>query len=102
MKRRKFGERIGGVQAHPARDLRAGLQPRSADPKFRCVTCFFPIRPVYFQTFVATDPLLLSKEKPDLGPCNREQMKQGATLVKRGLFLIVSCRVTSNPKMQQA
>ena len=44
--------------------------------------------------FVVTDLLLLSKGKSDLGPWNREQMKEGATLVKRGLFLVVSCCVT--------
>lgn len=58
------------------------------------VKCFFPIGPVCFQTFVVTDLLLLSKGKSDLGPWNREQMKEGATLVKRGLFLVVSCCVT--------
>ena len=102
VKRRKFGEVIG-EQAHTARDLRAGLQPRSAGPQTSvCKNVFFPIRPVCFQISVATDPLLLSKGKSDLRPCNREQMKQGTTLVKRGILLVVSFCVTNHPKRQWA
>ena len=56
MKRRKFGELIGGVQAHSARDLRAGLQPRSAGPQTRVCKTFFSHQTSVFSNLCSHRP----------------------------------------------
>lgn len=45
---------------------------------------FFPIIPVCFHTFAATDPLFSKKERSDVESCYKEQMKVDVTPVKWG------------------